>query len=302
MPFSIAEWFGYDLNDTSATAEEARAGETCPFISVPCTKTFNDGTRSGACSVHTTGEFSDPPVIICPNRLYAGHLSILDHVAQRAFGPGHTVVGPTDFGRLQHDGFQVLALGKSYGGEVRLPSRGGRGGYFVDWILARISPSGDLAEFAAVEVQTIDTTGTYRPEVQRLRTGSRAVGRSRAGLNWENVNKRILPQLIYKGHVLRRENLCRRGLFFISPSAVHERIMTRLGNTLLPYTNLQPGSITFLHFNVAPYVSGTRGIKLEGEFSSTIDQVALAFTSPTNLPESGVYEQAIRAAIRAISS
>jgi hypothetical protein len=29
--------------------------------------------------------------------------------------------------------------------------------------------------------------------------------------------------------------------------------------------------------------------------TTTVDQVALAFTSPSNLPEPGVYEQAIRA-------
>ncbi len=94
----------------------------------------------------------------------------------------------------------MVALGKYFGKELRLPGRGARGGYFVDWALPRIDSSGALG--SRVEVQSIDTTGTFRPEVELLRAGHRSVPPSKAGLNWENVNKRILPQLIYQGHVL----------------------------------------------------------------------------------------------------
>ncbi len=47
--------------------------------------------------------------------------------------------------------------------------------------------------------------------------GKPFTGYSKAGVNWENVSKRILPQLIYKGYVLRRERLCSKGLFFVCP-------------------------------------------------------------------------------------
>jgi hypothetical protein len=29
------------------------------------------------------------------------------------------------------------------------------------------------------------------------------------GFNWEHVSKRIIPQIIYKGQILQREDLCR---------------------------------------------------------------------------------------------
>ena len=79
-------------------------------------------------------------------------------------------------------------------------------------------PAGKLLGFVAIEVQSIDTTGNYQAEREAY-LGDRIVCRedSTAGLNWENVNKRILPQIIYKGHVLRREPLCQKGLFFICP-------------------------------------------------------------------------------------
>jgi hypothetical protein len=40
-----------------------------------------------------------------------------------------------------------------------------------------------------------------------------------------------------------------------------------------------------------------RGLLSVGKFTTTIDQVALAFTSPSNLPPPLVYENAIRASL-----
>ncbi len=300
MPFRIADWFGYDVDDWSASAVAVRAELHCPFIDRRCTKTFNDGSVSGVCSVYVGTDPTRPPVVTCPNRLYAGMYFVLQQVAETAFGPGYTIISPDDLRKAVKGTQYVLALGKNSGGEIRLPSRSRSGGYFVDWILARLSSNAELVEFAAVEIQAIDTTGTYRPEVNRLKMGAREIGKSKAGLNWENVNKRILPQLIYKGHVLRRENLCRRGLFFVCPTQVFERVVTRLGDSLLPYTNLQPGSITFLHFGLGAPQAGIRQLMLGGQFSTTIDQVALAFTAPTNLPDAGVYEKAIRSALESV--
>jgi hypothetical protein len=115
-------------------------------------------------------------------------------------------------------------------------------------------------------------------------------------LNWENVNKRILPQIIYKGHVLRQEPLCQKGLFFVCPTPVYRKIDERLGSNLRPYP-LQPGSLTIMWYDVgAPVAPGNiRDLNSIGRFTTTIDQVALAFTAPSNLPPPQVYEQAIRA-------
>ena len=292
MPIDIAEWFGYEVVSHSNAARTARQREHCPFIDGRCTKKFNDGSISGVCSVTTVAEPS--PVITCPNRLYSNDYMVLADVAEVAFGKGHSIIHPGEYRSVHHSGRYVVAFGHHYGREVRLPSRAGRGSYFVDWILARISAAGELVDFVAVEVQAIDTTGTYRPEVVELRKGARSIVRSKAGLNWENVNKRILPQLIYKGHVLRREPLCTKGLFFVCPSAVYRRILDRLGNQLLPYTNLQPGSITFTWYEIGVGRAGIRPIRQQGRFSTTVDQVALAFTAPANLPPQGVYEEAIR--------
>ena len=77
-------------------------------------------------------------------------------------------------------------------------------------------------------------------------------GNSTAGLNWENVNKRILPQIIYKGHVLRREPLCQKGLFFICPTPVYNKIAERLGGNLTEI-HQQAGSVTIMRYDIGPH-------------------------------------------------
>ena len=123
-------------------------------------------------------------------------------------------------------------------------------------------------------------------------------GSSTAGFNWENVNKRILPQLIYKGHVLRRERLCSKGLFFVCPTQVYNKIKERLGNTLLEYQP-QSGALSFMWYEPGDEAppGHMRSLDLKGNFITTVDQVALAFTSPSNLPPSNVYENAIKKAL-----
>ena len=176
----------------------------------------------------------------------------------------------------------------------------------MDWILAKVDAFGNVSELTAVEVQTIDTTGNYSNQSDAFFNGAtfkdaqgRIPGYSDAGFNWENVNKRILPQVIYKGHALRREPKCTKGLFFCCPRAVFERIRDRLGNSLHSY-HPSSGTITFVSYTVAPEVTSQlpRPITLAETFTTTVDQVCLAFSSPQNLPPARVYEQAINASLR----
>lgn len=293
MASNIIEFFGYDPKDQSPAAKQARANKACPFLGKTCVKTLNDGEVSGACTLKPK---SAGPVICCPIRLYANNYEILRDVARVAFGPAIPLVSAKDLETT--NGECIAVFGKGWGKELRLPSRGKSGGYFVDWVLARVSASKELVGFVAVEVQSIDTTGNYRGEREAYLTGVDFGGSSTAGFNWENVNKRILPQIIYKGHVLRQEPLCQKGLFFVCPTPVYEKISERLGGGLKPYP-IQPGALTIMWYDVAPGMqNGTpRELKNVGQFTTTIDQVALAFTAPNNLPPSQVYEKAIRAEI-----
>lgn len=297
MALRIVELFGHAPPDATETAATERRGLHCPFVQSECTKLLRDGTRSGVCTVRQT---TSGPVICCPNRMYDENYRILSDVCEVAFGAGTRLIPAKDVANVQHQGRYVAVFGKGWGKELRLPRRGGRGGYFVDWVLALIGTDGRLEDFVAVEVQTIDTTGNYRAERDAYMAGRNFDGQSPAGLNWENVSKRILPQLIYKGYVLRRERLCRSGLFFVCPTPVYERIMQRLGGRLREYP-LQTGSVTFRWYDVGPDVDAgqRRRLNLGGQFITAIDEVAAAFNPLADLPPSGVYEEAIRTELEA---
>jgi hypothetical protein len=293
MASNIVEFFGYAPEDSSATAKKFRFRKECPFLSRACTKSLSDGEISGVCTLKpvTTG-----PVICCPVRLYAKNYEILRDIASTAFGPNIPLLAASAI--TNQTGECVAVFGKGWGKELRLPSRakGKSGGYFVDWVLARLNAIGGLVDFVAVEVQSIDTTGNYRDERAAYLKGRSFAGRSSANFNWENVNKRILPQIIYKGHVLRQEPLCQKGLFFVCPTPVYKKISERLGGGLRAYP-IQPGTVTIIWYDIGPAVDAgmQRDLVRGGSLTTTIDQVALAFTAPNNLPPPKVYEDAIRA-------
>ena len=288
MPLRVIEFFGFDPADTSHQAGLVRTDKQCPFVSGQCIKKFKSGLISGTCAVkpETSGQ-----VIVCPHRMYAGDYAVLSDVANVCFGTGVRLCRvPSDF---KGDGKDVQVFGKRWGKELRLPGRGRSGGYFVDWILALIDSDRSLLEFVAVEVQTMDTTGSYEWQIRGF-FGMEPTPPKPAHINWENVNKRILPQLIYKGHVLRREPLCKKGLFFICPTPVYRRLAERLGGSLLEYSQ-HPGAITFRWYDLGPPVDpgSIRALEFGGQAVTTVDQVALAFTAPTGLPPARVYEAAI---------
>ena len=193
MSLKVFELFGYAPNDTSSTAASLRAAHACPFVKGNCTKRLKSGLISGVCAVKPA---TSGPVICCPNRMYASGYAVLQEVAADAFDTHVRLCH--DFNGIRGDGHDVIVFGKRWGKELRLPGRGARGGYFVDWILARLSRDHSLAEFVAVELQTMDTTGSYEAEVRAYLGGKTEAAPSKAGINWENVAKRILPQIIFK--------------------------------------------------------------------------------------------------------
>lgn len=300
MAGTIAEWYGYAAEDTSDVAAESAAQKRCPFVPGPCTKT------GGVCSVRPAGEV----VTVCPKRLYGDGFRFLREIADDAFaafnldrgvdGLPTLVHGDAAVGTASASGIgQVGVFGQNWAGEVKLPAAvPGGARYSVDFTLVVAGAAGDLLAFVPVEVQSIDTTGSYGKSRDAL-VGGRRILSSSFGMNWENVNKRILPQLIIKGLMLQSERLCTTGLYFVTPEPVHGRIMSRLGGAdRLRQIPKQPGSITFIRLqqDMANWAPGTP-VELRSSDPITIStsDMSLAFISPENLPGSGAYEGALRA-------
>ena len=83
-----------------------------------------------------------------------------------------------------------------------------------------------------------------------------------------------------------------------APVAVYNKIMDRLGSELADYP-LKNNSLTFIPIQLCDPVGDgvARALKALKPKTTTIQQVQIAFSSPTNLPDAGSYEKAIRAAL-----
>lgn len=280
-------------------SQENALARRCPFIDGKCKK-----TRSGGACILNPG--NEIPVIICPNRLYDENYMVIRNIAKECFGAEAELVTLHEINN-RHTlntivGNEVIVFGQGYSGEVgiRAPTADEQkdGSFKIDFLLVRVDREMNTESFVAVEVQTIDTTdsyskvagGYYDAAAKGLKTESEPV---KAGLNWENVSKRILPQLIYKGHALRRERKASFGLYFVVPHPVFERIKTRVGGNLLEYPR-GPGTITFHTYDLGqPNSEGPRKLHLRETFTTTVEQIAFAFVSPRNLPPLGIYEEVI---------
>jgi hypothetical protein len=293
----IAEFFGYRADDSSEIATISAIKQICPFTGSQCAKILSrDRIASGVCAVRQKTANS-PDVICCPIRIYADNYKMLNVIAQKAFTRDLPLYsGRAAVVKAQKENGAIAVFGHGWGGELRLPQRQGQGAYFVDWVLARLDRNGELVEFTAIEVQTIDTTGNYRDARQGL-LSDRQIVPDTVGLNWENVSKRIIPQLIYKGQVLQREDLCRSGLFFVCPKPVYEHVLNRLGGKQkIPHFPTQPASIHFVAYDYLKAETADGAIRPLGileEHCTTVYKVQEAF-SALNLPEGNVYRDAIR--------
>ena len=296
----ISEIFGYRAEDTSDIALQNVSKQVCPFLSSYCTKALGDKanrTLSGVCSVRQV-TLGSPDVICCPNRIYAENYKMLSTVAKKAFGAEYKLyAGRLAVSKAKEENGAVAVFGHGWGGELPLPKRKGKGSYYVDWILARLDGSGELMEFIAIEVQTIDTTGSYQ-NARRALIERHEIEKDTVGLNWENVSKRIIPQIIYKGQVLQREELCRSGLYFVCPKPVYDRVLERLGGKeKLPQFPTQPAAIHFVAYDFLPDIpvmDGTiRPLGIIEEYCTTVYKVQEAF-SAVDLPDQNVYRDAIR--------
>jgi len=296
MPTKLIEFHGF--KPLSSASKDFAVRKWCPFVDAKCKKSQS----GGACALQPT---KGPPVIICPNRLYGGGFKVISRIAYEVFGGDSELITDVEAEARRRNGTlsgqEVVVFGQGYSGEVgiKAPAEEGESGSFkVDFLLAKIGSDLQPISIVAVEVQTIDTTDSYKAACDNYYKeisypGEWGEGTTKAGFNWENVTKRILPQIIYKGHALRRERLAKHGLFFVLPHPVLQKIRTRIGNSLLEYPK-GPGTITFQSYQLASHLDGeAQALEAIEEFTTTVEQIAFAFVSPQNLPPLGIYEDTL---------
>lgn len=238
----IVEIFGFAPNDVSPVARAAWGNEQCPFIGQQCTKTNHDNSKIyGTCSV-SNGIKRDfgKDIVICPNRLYAQNYTTIRNAALAVWGALNPVIviGGT-LSQLKEAAYQdggrhiVIAFGKNSGREIGVNANGQMS---MDWVLQRYERVNDqlvVRDFIGIEVQSIDITGNYRDTHQAYADfGSgiavQSIPDSDHGLNWANVHKRLIPQIIRKGNIYQQSARC-VGFYFIVPDAVYKKFEEILG-------------------------------------------------------------------------
>jgi hypothetical protein len=70
----------------------------------------------------------------------------------------------------------------------------------VDFVIADIDDDGDVRQFLSVELQAIDITGSVMSAYKAWRAGVEMERRPKYGLNWDNVYKRYITQLVRKSY------------------------------------------------------------------------------------------------------
>ena len=231
----IVELFGFAPNDTSIVAKQQFERTECPFVKGQCGKTNHNQTLVyGTCSV-TTGK-AKREVIICPKRLYADNYRVLSDAANAVWGDIALVAGGT-ISELREGALAynecAIAFGQNSGREVTINSNGKLS---LDWVIQRYVRVGNNLvpqDYIGIEVQSIDITGNYRDNWQayndiKFGPHPNMIPNSGHGLNWANVHKRLIPQIIRKGNVYSFTKRC-SGFFFILPDLVYEKFENILG-------------------------------------------------------------------------
>jgi hypothetical protein len=183
----LAEVFGFPVDNVSPVAVRHRANRLCPYNNrVPnCTKDkANDPL--GVCSIFDAeGQIT----VTCPVRFRQDWLLTED--AARFFFPGSAA-------------WTSLA-------EVRINDRYGISAGNIDHVLISYDAEGRVVDFGALEVQAVYISGNVRrpfvdfvtdPARYLSRDWSRPANRPRPDY-LSSSRKRLVPQLLYKGAILR---------------------------------------------------------------------------------------------------
>jgi hypothetical protein len=287
----LVEVFGYSPADLSSVCRSLWKLEACPFINKACTKTNHDKSIVyGTCSV--TSPFGD--CVVCPNRLYANNYECLRKIAAEVFGDKIEFFTYEEFIPVrQKVDTCVVALGHNSGREVNIS-----GHLSMDWVLAKIK-CGQLVEYVGVEVQSIDITGNYRDcwyAYKNLKPSAVNIPASEHGMNWANVHKRLIPQLIRKGLMYSRSSLVKKGLYFILPDIVYKKFEEIIGSDITKKRSSAADILTVQTYALSPEAlpGEQRRLILKRNFKFTLSDFSKRFISGPNLPSGDELDDAVR--------
>lgn len=289
----LVEVFGYAPDDLSKESRSLWNIGGCPFVNKACTKINHDQTITyGTCSV--TSPYGD--IVICPNRLYAGNYRTLRRVSDDAFGDVPFLLFDEYIEKRGIVNECVVALGKNSGKEVQIGRH-----LSMDWVLARIVDA-QLVEYVGIEIQSIDITGNYRDawhgykNLPNTNISIDKIPSSSHGLNWANVHKRLIPQLIRKGVIYSRSGLVKKGLYFVLPEIVYKEFENVIGEDIPTVENASHETLTVLTYSLGSNVpfGQHRELVEVRKLRFTLDEFSGRFISGPNLPAGEELDEAVK--------
>ncbi len=285
----LVEVFGYAPTDNTPKARKFWQLNACPFVGKACSKYDHTNTICyGTCSVTN----SHQNVIICPNRLYADDYATIRRVGQDVFGHVPFMLFDEYIKKALETHVPlncVVALGHNSGKEVKLSKMS------MDWVLAHIE-NGVLVEYVGIEVQSIDITGNYRDAWYAARDQKTPIPPSEHGLNWANVHKRLMPQIIRKSLVYSKSNFVKQGLYFIVPEPVYQRFEEIIGSDIPLVTENGKDTITIHTYDLSDSVDqgNSRTLVQARTLKFKAAEFSARFITGPNLPSGDVLDKKIR--------
>jgi hypothetical protein len=288
----LIEVFGYAPDDQTKPVRSLWSLGACPFINKKCGKGNHDNTVTyGTCSV--TSPYGD--CIICPNRLYENDYEVLRTISAGVFGKQMPFFTFEDYIKNRGlSGALVVALGQNSGKEVKIGKS-----LSMDWVLAKIE-DGSLVEYVGVEVQSLDITGNYRDcwyGYKNLKNGDAAIIPSSGhGMNWANVHKRLIPQIIRKGKVYSTSKLVKSGLFFVLPEIVYKKFEDIIGKDIPMVKSPAPDILSIHTYELSPAVphGQQRHIVPVRQVMVSLEEFSQRFISGPNLPSGEQLDSAVK--------
>jgi hypothetical protein len=287
----LAEIFGYAPDDLTAQCRSLWDLSACPFVNKQCTKTNHDTSIVyGTCSVSTP--YGD--CIVCPNRLYENDYKVLKTIAVEAMGSALPFVMYEKFIPMRDKLTScIVALGHNSGKEVKIGTS-----LSMDWVLAKVE-NRKLTEYLGTEVQSIDITGNYRDtwhSYKNLTAKTTAIPSSEHGMNWANVHKRLIPQIIRKGMIYSRSSLVKSGLHFVVPEIVYTKFEEIIGADI-PLVKQGGRDVLTIHtYALTPFSKHgvQRSLIRVRNIKFSLEEFSSRFISGPNLPSGESLDGAVR--------
>lgn len=181
MPCNPEEIIGEVLGKAALKGADPAANDfECPYIRSRCPKrsTQLPDEPYPVCTLWRRNSGAPNPaddlIFVCPKRFYA--VDFLTEVIEHCW-PGDKPKNPMVAPEVKMSGFGN-----------------------VDFVIADVQDDGEVDQFLSVELQAIDITGSVFKAYEALRAGTDLDKRPTYGLNWDNVYKRYVTQLIRKGY------------------------------------------------------------------------------------------------------